>query len=119
MRLSGNAIFLAGICLSVCVSRIDVLENPSTIVLAAFLYLATTVTLGFVGALLFERSEAVGFALMGLMALGYSPGAGPDAPFFERLPLWLISILALIAGGLAAGAFLKSRIRRRTNVGGD
>lgn len=118
LQLAGNAVFFLGVAVAAALRDRDLLNSPRALVLAPVGFIAFTVLAGLAGLALFERSRAAALLLMAPWALGYTPSAGPDAPLGSRLPFWILSIFALIAAGLAAGAWFR-RYRGASRSDGD
>ena len=109
LALLGNVVFCAGVALAAYATSGGPRVPWQRLLLAPFAYVAAAVALTLAAALAYAwfRWDTL---LMGLLALGYtSSDAGPDAPFFAQLQLWMLSNLLLIALSLAAGVALRRR----------
>lgn len=108
LQVLGNIMFCACIAALVGRSRSNPLGSVA-VVLTPPAYIASAVLLAIAGMAVYEWWRPAGMALMGLLALGYAPSAGPDAPFFARLPFWVLSNLLIVVAGIAIGAWLRAR----------
>ncbi|HEX8669081.1 MAG TPA: hypothetical protein VF727_12010 [Allosphingosinicella sp.] len=107
LLIVGNLAFVAGIAAMASRAEADLVGSPLALVLSPVAYVVTVVLLVFAGALIDPISRPAATVLMGFLGLGYSPAAGPDTPFFDRLPVWVLSNLFLAATGLATAILLQ------------
>ena len=115
LQLVGNAVFFLGLAGAVACAKRTPLDSPRALVLAPAAYVVATLVLGVMGVFAYDVSRTATILLMGPMALGWVPSAGPDAPIFQRFPIWVLSTLVLIGSAITLGALLRKLRERRGN----